>query len=614
MLYAKVVLGIPVEGPFDYIVPSALEEKIKEGSRAWVNFRNKKMLGYVVGLSHKTKIKELKKILEIIDDCPVLDKNMLSLAREVSRYYCCSWGEAIETALPLALRKGKRAPCIANPAIENPASPQEAVLLHDLDGQERWNVYLEQIKEAVGNKKSVIILLPDIVSIFSAKEALKSSLGLSAGILFRKKPNELEEWLQVKTGKINIVIGTRSSIFAPVSNLGLVIIDEEQDPVYKQDQMPHYNAREVAFMRIGIEKAKLILGSTSPSIESFYLAKKSKIKYLLLPRKRDYPEIKIIDMKFEYRAYKQKNIILSKYMADSVFSCLDSGQKALLFLNRKGFATYASCRNCNEALKCPRCNINLVYYFQGDLLNCHYCNFKMQPPKICPRCNASYIRYSGTGTQKLESELSRLFSRARIKRIESGENIEIKDADIFVATSSIIKQKKYNFDLVGALAIDYSLNRIDLRSTEKTFALLAGLLGITEKKLLIQTRLPNHYCFKSLVKNDTDIFYNEELRQRRQLGFPPYRHMFLVKLRGKKEEKVKEAGSGLFERLNKCNKNKEIRIISVNPGYPSKLRGNFYWQIVITSGNVQRAVEFLKIRLKEFSRSGIIVTVDVDPL
>jgi len=238
----------------------------------------------------------------------------------------------------------------------------------------------------------------------------------------------------------------------------------------------------------------------------------------------------------------------------------------------------------------------------------------MDSPKICPSCNSGYIKFSGMGTQKLESELSRLFPQSKIKRLDSNARTGIEDADIFISTSAVIKQKEHKFGLVGVLSIDNSLNRIDFRSSEKTFALLMGLAGLTEKKLIIQTKLPRHYVFESLIKNDVNIFYNEELRLRKQLNFPPYRHMALVKLRGKSQQKVKENALSLFEKLNKANAGKSIKIVSVNPAQRSKLRGNFYWHVLASSDNVKRLSKFLKINLKDFPHSGIIVTVDVDPL
>ncbi|MDD4894871.1 MAG: primosomal protein N', partial [Candidatus Omnitrophica bacterium] len=573
MLYVKVALGLPVRGPFDYSVPRHIK-CIKEGSRVWVQFGSRKILGYVVGITPKTTIKHVKPLLEIIDDSPLLDKNMLLLAKKLSDYYGCSWGEAIETALPEVLRKGKKITNIAklNNAVHKPG--HEAVLIHDLNAGQRWDIYLAQIKDTVAAGKSVIVLLPDINSVLKAKETISSCLGVSPVILYRKQPQELEAWLKVKEAKFSIVAGTRSGIFAPVNNLGLVIIDEEQDNVYKQDQVPHYHARDVVSMRCEIENANLVLGSSYPSLESFYAAKKEKAKYILLSRAKNYPQVTVLDMSSQGWQLKQKNTIVSKYLGDCIAQALDSKGKVLVFLNRRGFATSASCRNCGTVLRCPRCDINLVYYFKDNILNCRYCNFKMEPPKICPNCNSAYMRYLGTGTEKMESEISRIFPASRIAMLEDLRDFNADSADIFISTASVIRKTGYNFDLIGVLAIDNTLNRVDFRSTEKAFGLLSGLLALTDKKVVIQTGLPKHYCLKAIENNDVNIFYDEELALRKQLGFPPYRHLCLVKLRGKKENSVKEASNALFSGLSKYAENdKFVKVVSLNPGQPEKLRG-----------------------------------------
>ncbi|MDD4953568.1 MAG: hypothetical protein PHG40_01530, partial [Candidatus Omnitrophica bacterium] len=248
------------------------------------------------------------------------------------------------------------------------------------------------------------------------------------------------------------------------------------------------------------------------------------------------------------------------------------------------------------------------------ILNCHYCNFKMPAPKICPRCNSGYIKYSGSGSEKIESELSRIFPQARLALWDKQAHPELKDADIFVATSSVAKETNLDFGLVGVLSIDDSLNRVDLRSGEKAFALLTSLLGLTTNKFIIQTRIPQHYCFQALLKNTPDIFYQEELKQRKQLGFPPFRHLALVKLRGKYPERVREVSHILFEKLKAAKKVPGVKTLSVNLAQPAQLRGNHYWQVLISAANIKSLGRFLKINLKDLSHSGIIVTVDVDPL
>jgi primosomal protein N' (replication factor Y) len=636
MLYAKVVVGLPVEGPFDYIVPLSLHSKIKVGSRVWVLFGTRSMLGYVAGLTRKTNIKNLKTVLEVIDDLPILDKNMLLLSKELSDYYGCSLGEAIEAALPEPLRKGKPLPRIDNSQLPDSnlcktiVEEQNIVLIHDLSVSKRWDIYIREIKETIASGKQAIMLFPDLESVLKAKAKIETELHCPVIVLYRKQPQELGEWCKTKTGKACISIGTRSNVFTPFNNLGLLIIEEEQEGSYKQDQVPHYHARVAAFMRTNIEKAKLILGSATPSLETFYLTQKSEIniaagasknyaepkralKYIFIPRDACYPEVKIIDTSNLFLSRGKKSGIISKYLEDNIASTLGASGRVLIFLNRSGFATSAYCHNCGVILKCERCNINLVYHFKENILSCHYCNFKMQSTQICPRCNSGYIKHSGFGTEKVENELARVFPQAKIKRLDRQEKPEFSDAGIFIATSYIFKEAVHNFDLVVVLAIDNSLNRFDFRASEKTFALLTGLTGLTDKKILIQTSLPHHHCFRALVNNNAGIFYEEELRQRQQLEFPPYQHIGLVKLRGKNDSRVKDISSDLFKKLNKY-KTKGIKVLSVSPGQPSKLRGNFYWQVLIKAGSAYRITKFLKKHLKDFRHSGIIVTIDIDPV
>ena len=616
MLYAKVVLGLPIDGPFDYLVPPGMEDKISIGARAWVNFRNKKEVAYVVGLSNKTTIKKIKDILAVIDRAPVLDEQMLLLTRRLAEYYCCSWGEAIETALPDELRRGKEIKenrgrfCFFEGEGNQSKKIETSPVF--IQGQDRMTVYLSRIKGALGLKRSVIVLFSDIAEAQRARELIERSLGVEVFTAFRKQPKELEVWEKIRKAQYCVVVGTRSNIFSPVNNLGLIIIDQEADQVYKQEQVPHYHARQVALMRAEIEGAKVVLGGSSLSLESFYLAQKNKLEYEFIPPKLPYPEVKVIDLRrLPYSDRKSKSIF-SKYLADTIYTVLGDKGKVLLFINRKGFATSAACHNCGLALKCPRCNINLVFHFDENELECHHCNFKMFLPKICPSCNAGYIKYSGIGTEKVESDLARIFPQARIKIMDDAQD-DLSSADIFVSTSSIIKHKGLNFDLIGVMVIDNSLNRVDFRAAEKTFAILMSLAGMTSKKIIIQSANANHHCFRALIKNDPQIFLKEELKQRRQLDFAPFKHMILLKIRGESLDKVKKASRDLFERLNKI-KTASLKILSLNCGQPAKLRGNYYYQILMRASSAQKASHFLKLHLKEGHFSGIIVTVDVDPV
>ncbi len=615
-MYAKIVFGLKVEGPFDYEVPVSLAEKIRPGSRVLVNFGfRKKMVGYVAGTSSRTGIRNVKPVLDLLDESPLLSPRMMELAAEVAEYYCCSLGEVIETALPEELRRPRKTALrfwAAAPDVR--PAPGQARLIHDVSGIQRWEIYRNEIDAALRGGGSAVLLLPDVPAVLTAYEKFSGYFPAEAvAVLYRKQPGELENWRNVKEGKARLVIGTRSAVFAPLENMGLMIIDEEQDFVYKQDQVPHYHARDAALMRCRLEKAALIMGSRSPSLESYYLAGQGRMRYECLSRKNGFPEVKIADMRNMPLYERRKRSVFSRYLLDSIVAALNARGRTLLFLNRKGFATAASCGTCGHVLKCGRCNSNLVYHYQNKELRCPYCTFAMPAPKLCPSCNSGYIKFSGMGTEKIESELARLLPQARIGRPRETEGLTAADADIVVASEGSIRRAQAKFDLIGVLSIDNSLNRVDFRAGEKTFCLLSELWSLTDTKMIIQTRLPHHYCFAALQEKNSGVFYEEELKQRKQLRLPPFVHIAYLKLRGAQEEKVKAAAQALFESLSKIKKS-GIRVISVNPGQPSKLRGNYHWQILLAAADAVKIGRFLKPRLKNLKHSGIIVTVDVDPI
>ncbi|MCM8801499.1 MAG: primosomal protein N' [Candidatus Omnitrophica bacterium] len=616
-MYVQVVFGLPLKGPFDYQVPKNLKEKIKSGKRVEVNFRNEIRVGYIVGIKEKTEIKTTKSIIKVLDEVSLLDKHLMLLTKRISDYYGCYWGEAIEAVFPLALRKLKVTPYLIEPEEKKKDIKVETILLHDLDGRARWERYIYYLKETLDKGLSCLVLFPDLISLVRAKEIITDKISCSLGILHRRQTQQLKEWLKIKEGRFNVVIGLRSAILVPLKNLGLIIIDEEQNDAYKQNQVPYYHAREVAFMRARIEKIKLILSAISPSLETMYLVRKKKIKYEVLYRKEPYPKINIIDLNELSYPFRTKEAIPFPLLQERIISFLNKNAKVLIFLNRTGFATLVSCRICGTVLKCPRCNVNLIYHLKEKILNCHYCNFKMLPPQLCPQCNSGYIRYRGLGTEKMESELARIFPQAKIKRLDSRKNSQgqtnDKEADIFISTQSIIKQKDKVFNLVIVLGIDNVLNRVDFRSAEKAFVLLLDLLTLSKEEFFILTCLPNHYCFSALKQNNPKIFFDEELKQRRQLEFPPYRHLGLVKIRGEKEKRVDQVSKLIFKKLSK-NRKKDIKVISVSPSWPAKLRGKFWWQILCSAKDPVALSRFLKTNLRKVSRSGIILTVDIDPL
>jgi len=612
MKYVKAVVGLPVEGPFDYHLSDKTNFPPEIGIRLKVHFRNKVITAYAVGFSLHSDIQKTKPVLKIIDALPVLDSSMLALTRQLARYYGCSWGEAIETALPGPLRKGR--PVVLHKSARlHRHGPSHITLVHAAEQKSRWEVYLSAIKETLACGRSVIVLVPDMQAVIQAQQRIGSALTLEPLVIYRNEPQELSQWSKMREGAVKVVIGTRSAIFSPLADPGLIIVDEEESSVYKQEQAPHYHAREVAHMRARIQKANLLMGSGSPSLEMMHLKDKNGIAYSYIPRKDDSVQVSVIDARHFVTHRKKFGSVISKYVEETITGELASGGKVLVFLNRKGYATFAYCHKCAAVAKCPRCNSNLAYHYKDNSLVCSYCNFTIMPaPRICPHCNAGYMRYSGMGTERMESELSRLFPQARIRRID--EEGDGADAQMYIATQSVVKHRELGFDLVVVAAIDNSLNRFDFRASEKTFALLTGLFSLVKKRMLILTRMPHHYCIKALVEGNHELFYKEELRYRKQLGMPPFRHFVAVKLRGKDEARVKDAAESLFTEVKKDPLPSAARVLSVSPCEQRKLRGNFYWQVLLSSTRVPPLVEYLKSRLKKMSFSGIIVTVDVDPL
>jgi len=332
-LFAQIILGVPVDGPFDYSIPDALVSFAKPGCRARVNFRNKKQVGYIVGISGKPSVKIVKPLIDVIDrQCPLLTPSFLELSRQLALYYCCSWGMAVEAGLPLVLRKGKPLdvyPSSRGQTIEN--LPGRSLLLFDLDGNRRLCLYEEKISGYLEQGLSVIMLAPDRQAAYIILDAMQARFGERACLLERDTKDELVQWLRVFSMKPVIAIGTRSAVFAPVQRPGCIIIDDEQDYGYKQDQSPHYHSRTVAMMRCRIEHCDFVAGSPAPSLELMYEAQSGNIKFEAIPRSRPWPAIKIVDMKKLPLLSKRQKITISGYLQNEVVASAAAGEKYCFF-------------------------------------------------------------------------------------------------------------------------------------------------------------------------------------------------------------------------------------------------------------------------------------------
>ena len=670
--YAQVVLGLPVDRAFTYSIPDNLRKSIQVGQRVEVPFGRRLEIGYVVGFLNKTPIKKIKPLKTVIDREPLLDRQMLKLTRRVADYCYASWGEVIEAAHPASVRKRKR-PNVLRHCEEPEATKQSATslshfarphslsaqqmrvlnlitksikrrehqvfLLHGITASGKTEVYLQAIACALVQGTSSIVLVPEISLTPQTVERFKARFGERVALMHsRLKASErASQWQLIKNGQAQIVIGARSAVFAPVKDLGLIVVDEEHETTYKQkDTSPRYHAREVAVLRAKLAKATVILGSATPSLESFYNAKKGEIKLLSLPErvtKRDLPEVSIIDMRREITMRRRRVNILSRALEVRIRQILHKGEQAILFLNRRGFSTFINCTKCGYVAKCKRCNVSLTYHYATKTLICHYCNYSIEPPAICPECNSTYLSYFGLGTEKVESELHRLFPRARIGRMDT-DAMSRRDAharilsdfkegkiDVLVGTQMVAKGLDFpRVSLVGVVSADTALNLPDFRSGERTFNLLTQVggrsgRGEAEGKVIIQTYVPENYAVTASTRHDYLQFYRREIKGRKALGLPPFVHLVNLNLRSRNQKRAQDAAEELSIRLKKKRPAKAIQVLGPAPAVIAKIRGNFHWNVLLKGRRTQDLVKLLRRVLKDSKRyKGIRLSVDVDPI
>ncbi|MCG2711348.1 MAG: primosomal protein N' [Candidatus Omnitrophica bacterium] len=665
--YVQVAVNLPLSDVFDYSVPDALQDSIEIGKRVRVPFRNRTIVGFIVKISEHTAIPRTRDIKEIIDQEPLLSQDLLTLTRWMADYYFCSWGEAIEAAVAGPFKGGKtfvRLRKSTEPLRQIKESPEAiehvlnahqdraltqiskclhdelfgVFLLHGITASGKTEVYFVAIEQAFKKNKETIVFVPEIALTPQTLERFINRFGKEKVAVIHSRLSKGEkflEWQRIKQGDVKIVIGARSAIFSPLKNLGLIIVDEEHENTYKQEDVPRYHLVNTAIKRAQISNAAVILGSATPSLESTYAARRNEFKFIELPQRikgSDLPAVQIIDMRQQRQRAKHLQV-LSKLLEDHIAKCLKNKEQVILFLNRRGFSTYVHCSKCGHIMQCPRCNIALVYHFDLKKLVCHHCGYHVKTQELCPQCSGNYMRYSGTGTQKVESELHRLFPNAKIGRMDSdalkkkNSHFEIFDdfkerkIDILIGTQMLAKGLDFpNVTLVGVISADVTLNLPDFRASERTFSLLtqaAGRAGRgkTAGKVIIQTYTPGHYAIQCAIKHDYNDFYEQEMIFRKQLELPPYAHMINIVLRSKEEEKAAAAAQALARILKQKSNAFKINMLGPSVMPAAKLRGYFRYGIIIKDKDVLKINAILKEAFKSWKVSSKVkVAVDVDPL
>lgn len=515
--------------------------------------------------------------------------------------------------------------------IFNSINTNETFLLYGVTGSGKTNVYMKVIEDVIKNNKTAILLVPEIsltpqiikrfTSYFSNIAVLHS--GLSDG-------EKYDEWRKINEGKVNIVIGARSAIFAPLKNIGVIIIDEEHSQTYKQENNPRYNAIDIAKERCKYHNCPLILGSATPSLESFARAKKNVYKLLELKNRYNnntMPKVEIIDMNKEF---KKASGYFSNTLIDQIKETLERKEQVILFLNRRGYSSFLTCSSCGYVEKCPNCDISLTYHKSSNMLRCHYCGYATKRKKLCPKCQEEFKDY-GIGTEKVEEELKSLIKDAKIIRMDV-DTTTTKNAhskiinsfleekyNILVGTQMIAKGLDFpNVTLVGVLNADIGLNFPDFRSSETTFSLLNQVLGRSgrgnkEGKVLIQTFNPEHYAIAYTKNHDYLGFYNEEMKIRKILKYPPYYYICSIKIISKDYNLASKSSYDVVNYLKQNIKNEIILGPSVCNVF--KLNNNYRFQIIIKYKDVNNILEYLNnIEHHYFNKKDIKVEIDFNPL
>ena len=508
-------------------------------------------------------------------------------------------------------------------------------LIKGVTGSGKTEIYMRLVQYMLNEGKSAIVLVPEISLTPQMIERFKGRFGESVA-LFHSRLSEgerFDEWYRIKEGKAKLVIGARSALFLPLQNLGIIIIDEEHENSYKSEHNPKYHTREVSEFLCKLKNCKLVLGSATPSIESYYKSLKGEYKLIEMHKRvngNKMPKMHIVDMREEL---KNRNLSLfSKKLMNELEIVFKNKKQAILFLNRRGYSTFISCRSCGYVFKCPECDVSMTYHKNGYLI-CHYCGRAEKVSKVCPKCNSKYVKFFGAGTERVELELKKYFPKAKVLRMDvdttrhknSHESIynsfKNGEADILIGTQMVSKGLDFkNVTLVGILAADMSLNLPDYRASERTYQIITQVAGRAgrgedEGKVIVQSYTPNHYSLKYAREGDYESLFKEEIDIRRVMGNPPFSKILLINVSSKFEEKLKN-----FMYTLECNLKKlvgeDFIMLGPVPCIITKLKENYRWQIIIKGNFNDEFSKKVKDTLYILNKSvynEIRISIDINP-
>lgn len=650
-MYATVLLDRPLKQGFLYAI--ADDQTVEVGMRVRVPFSHTELTGYVVEVQEQAdptlKILPIKRV---IDKEPVFGQNEIDLAQWMSRFYLCSAGEAISLMIPGGKRDSGMPPLDVEEdpltdRVETLTTEQKAAVerinshdapmyyLYGVTGSGKSEVFLRAAEAVIAQGRQVIYLVPEITLTHQLARLVTRRFHDRVAILHSAltESQRMTQWRRIKSGEVDLVIGARSAVFAPADKLGMIIIDEEHENSYKADQTPRYHARQVAQWRCHHQKATLVMGSATPSLEAWKLARDGKMPLLILPRRvagGTLPRIQVVDM-------KGKEGVLSDELKDQMRQVLGEGKQVVLFLNRRGFSYYFHCRSCGYEMRCPHCSVSLTYHKDKNEMVCHYCGYHTRPIHVCPECHSLDVGYSGFGTEMVEDAVKAQFPMASISRLDADTVVDKKtmgpvleafrqgQTDILLGTQMVAKGLNFpGVELVGIVLADSGMNIPDFRSQERTFSLLTQVSGRAGRyndkgRVVIQTYHPDNAAIIAAQKGDLEGFYRMELENREMTGFPPYSRLVNLVVRGHREATVIHACDELaqvIESLIPTIPSKGSLQLMCNGECPIEKKREYFRYHLLLESQDPSAVQVLAARaLSQYKPPrGIYIEVDIDPL
>ncbi|WP_106497673.1 primosomal protein N' [Lentibacillus sp. Marseille-P4043] len=513
----------------------------------------------------------------------------------------------------------------------------DVFLLHGVTGSGKTEIYLQAIQDVIQNGEEAIVLVPEISLTPQMVHRFKGRFGSNVAVLHSalSSGEKYDEWRRIHRKEVQVVVGARSAIFAPFENIGIIIIDEEHENSYKQEDQPRYHARDVAIYRGEVHQCPVILGSATPTLESYARAQKGVYQLATLTKRtndKGMPEVQIVDMRNELHAGNRT--MFSRRLKEKMENCIAKNEQVVLLLNRRGYSTFVMCRDCGHVKECPHCDIALTFHKNSNQLKCHYCSYEEPMPMICPECNSDLIRYFGTGTQRVEEALTQLIPEARVIRMDvdttrrKGAHEKLlkqfanREADILLGTQMIAKGLDFeNVTLVGVLTADSMLHLPDFRASEKTFQLLTQVSGRAGRhelpgEVIVQTYTPDHYSIELASTYDYSQFYLTEMNTRKTFQYPPYVYLVLMTISHENQVKAVQTTQKIVQLLMNHVSNNTV-VLGPTPSPITRVKDRYRYQCMIKYKHEPQLRKLIKKIIQQFDedvrKDDLLITVDMQP-